>query len=146
MPPRRSPALTADQLTSARLAYESGTTYRELGARFGISHDTIRRMLTAVGVTSRPVGFQPQPEPQPRPVVVDIVRQPGRPLMIPCRTPGERLLRRWTPPEIEAITHELVAGRFQRVRKGHSGLPERMTVRDYQAASIAFHAALRRAA
>jgi hypothetical protein len=93
MPPRSRKLSTAD-LTAARLAYEAGASYRALGERFGCAMSTIRALLVAVGVTSRPEGFQPcqpqlEPAPPPRPAVEIAPDVTGR-LRIPCRTAAER--------------------------------------------------------
>jgi hypothetical protein len=122
-----SRSLSTADLTAAWLAYEAGASYRELGARFGTSHSTIRVLLTATGVQSRPVGFQPrqlQPEPpQPRSAVAIVSDITGR-LRIPWRTAAERRLRRWTAAELQAIAVELRVGRVQRVRRGRSAYSE----------------------
>jgi hypothetical protein len=147
MQPRRS--LSLEDVTAARVAYEQGASYRELGQWYGVAHDTIARMLKAVGVVSRPVGWphwkrppQPAPEaPRTRPAVEIAPDVTGR-LRIPLRTAEERRLRSWTSAERRAIEVEIAAGRVQRVRRGRSGLPERPSIAERQAANIAFWRAL----
>jgi hypothetical protein len=151
MPPGRR-ALTVEQLTACRIAYErDGASYRELGAQYGCSHSTIRALLAAVGVQSRPVGWphwkrppQPEPEaPQARPAVEVAPDVTGR-LRIPWRSREERRVRDWTAAERRAIAVEVAAGRVMVAPRGRSGLPERPSRQDWTAAGVAFHRAMRR--
>jgi hypothetical protein len=78
-------------------------------------------MLRAVGVTARPVGFQPRPSPPPPRPVVEIVPDVTGRLRIPCRTREERRSGHWwTPAERQAIEVEIAAGRVQRIPRGRS--------------------------
>jgi hypothetical protein len=141
--------LTLQDLTAARQLYEQGQSYRDLGARFGCSHSTIRALLTAVGCASRPVGWpqrppQPAPpQPRPRPAVEIAPDFTGR-LRIPCRTREERRLRAWTAAERQAIAVELAADRVTVARRGQSGLPERRSIYYHDAARFAFWMALQK--
>ena len=128
-----SRALSLADLTTARRLYEvDGQSYRDLGQRFGVSHSTIRVLLTATGCASRAVGWpqrprQPAPPPAPpRPTIVfaSTLDRAGR-LRIPLRTAAERRRRWFTPPELEAIAQALRASVVLRHRPGRSGLPER---------------------
>jgi hypothetical protein len=148
MPPR-SRKLSLEDINAARLAYEAGATYRDLAEQFGVAMSTIRTLLVAVGVTSRPEGFQRQPQPEPAPAppprpAVEISPDVSGRLRIPMRTPEERRLRRWTAPELQAIGIEIALGQVIRAPRGRSGLPERQRPRDWQAAGIAFIMAMRR--
>jgi hypothetical protein len=149
MPPR-SRKLTLEDLTTARRLYErDGLTYRALADQFGVAMSTIRTLLVAVGVTSRPEGFQRQPQPQPAPAppprpTVEIVPDVSGRLRIPMRTPRERRLRRWTAPELAALAVEIASGRVMHAPRGRLGLPERQTRQNWQAAGIALVMAMRR--
>jgi transposase-like protein len=144
MPSRQ---LSTADLAAARQAYEAGASYRELRSRYGTSNSTIRVMLAAVGVTSRPQGWPPRPKsepaPPPQPAVEITPDVTGR-LRIPWRTREERRMRRWTPAERQAIAVELAAGRVQRVRRGRSGLPERPSIAQRRDAEISFWRVLQR--
>jgi hypothetical protein len=145
-----SRSLSTSELTAARLAYESGASYRDLGERYGCSHSAMRAMLAATGVTSRAVGWPKRPrsappaeQPRARPAVAITSDITGR-LRIPTRTTAERRLRAWTAAERRAIEVELAAGRVQRVRRGRSGLPERPSIAQRRDAEIGFYRALQR--
>jgi transposase-like protein len=147
----RGRSLTPDQLTAARRAYEAGASFREIAAEHGVSHATIRMMLRAVGVESRPVGRPRRPQPAPRPAVLDcavtdfqarLCQRP--PLRIPLRTREERRVHTWTAAELGAIEYELAAGRFTVAPRGRSGLPERVALGTVESARIAFYIALQR--
>jgi transposase-like protein len=143
MPPR-SRKLSLEDINAARLAYEAGATYRDLAEQFGVAMSTIRTLLVAVGVTSRPEGFQRQPQPEPAPAppprpAVEISPDVSGRLRIPMRTPEERRLR-----ELQAIGIEIALGQVIRAPRGRNGLPERQRPRDWQAAGIAFIMAMRR--
>jgi hypothetical protein len=105
--PMPSRKLSLEDLTEARRLYEvDGQSYRELGARFGVAMSTMRTLLAATGVMSRPVGWPTRPQAQvtapPQPVVEIAPDATGR-LRIPMRTPEERRLSRFTAPELAAI-------------------------------------------
>jgi hypothetical protein len=148
MAPRK---LSLEDLAAARQLYErDGLTYQALADRFGVGKATIRPLLVAVGRASRPVGWPQRPRPalpaeQPQPSPAAAIRYDftGR-LRIPCRSAAERRVRVWTSAELQAIEVELAAGRMQRVRRGRSGLPERPSIWQRQAAEISFYRALQR--
>jgi hypothetical protein len=142
--------LSAQQLTEARRAYEAGQSYRALGSQYGVNHKTVRVMLAATGVTSRPMGWPQRPRsapaaglPQPCPAVEIAPDVTGR-LRIPLRTPEERRCRAWTAAELQAIGYELRAGRFVVIGRGRSGLHERISPAVWDAARFAFWLALQK--
>jgi hypothetical protein len=146
MPTGRS--LTADQLTAARRAYETGATFQALADQHGVSKTTMIKLLRSVGVTSRAVGWPKRPKsdpprPQPRPAVEIVPDVTGR-LRIPLRTPEERRCRAWLPAELAAIAYEIRAGRFTIAPRGRSGLPEKISASVWEAARFSFWLALQR--
>ena len=138
---------TAD-VTAARLGYEAGERYQPLADRFGVSKSTMIAVLRSVGVSLRPRGRVPRPPGpvlvQPRPVV-EIVSDliTGR-LRIPMRTAAERRFRAWTAGELAAIDQAVQAGRVLHVPRARSGLPERASIAERDAAHFAFWIALQK--
>jgi hypothetical protein len=124
----QSRSLSTADLTAARTAYEGGASYRDLGQRYGVAHDTICRLLKAVGVVSRPAGWPQRPrsappaeQPPARPAVAITSDSTGR-LRIPWRTAAERRLRAWTAAELQALAVELAQCTISAAMEGLAGM------------------------
>ena len=62
------------------------------------------------------------------------------PTVIAGRTPAERLVRRWTAPELAAIEQAVAAGRVTCCYRGERGLPEALTWHEQRRAEwLALH-------